>query len=131
MRAEHETGIVLDEDEPVVGIDDETRDLLVIGPHPGEVGAIAIRHDLVEEADADLQPRAVPADRGGFQARQARRVHLIDGERTPARGQVPQGGDQDERAAGDQDGADQKAPHGVAWPVREWRRGSGLACIAA
>ena len=40
-----------------------------------------------------------------------RRVDLIDDERAPARGDVPQAGDQDERAAGDQDGADQKAPH--------------------
>jgi hypothetical protein len=110
MRAEHETGIVFDKDESVVGVDDETRDLLVIGPHPGEVGAIAIRKDLVEDAGADLQPCAVPADRRIVQDRQTRRVELIDKERAPARGEVPQDRDHDDRDPA----ADQDAPHAAA-----------------
>src|SRR5438034_2711190 len=92
---------------------------MVIGGEPDKAEVVAIRHEPVEDSGAELQPCAVPADRRGFGERQARCVELIDGERAPARGEEPQDGEKNERTAGDQDAAGQKAPHVSARPVWE------------
>src|ERR1051325_10064881 len=103
---EHKTRIVLHKDEPALGIDDKARDILVIGREPDKAEVVAVWHAPVETSGAELQPRAVPADRRGFEIGKARRVDLIDEERAPARGEEPQRGENDEReSAADQDTA--------------------------
>jgi hypothetical protein len=96
---------------------------LILGlTEPDKAEVVAVWHAPVETSGAELQPRAVPADRRGFEIGKARRVDLIDEERAPARGQVPQHRENDERDAA----ADQETAH-----ISERRRGDTNADSAA